>query len=600
MHKKAHLEADHFLNNETQFHLGMLPTEQANPKTRNLDKIFAESTSEGVKTLLSVDMDIYLMAQRIFRSKEYASLVKAGVKAISEGKKIVFSGCGATGRLSILLESFWRCFFRDLHQKYPDIYKKVKHVENSVFSIMTGGDYALIRAVEYFEDYQEFGRQQARELNIIEGDILIAITEGGETSSVLGTLAEAADRGAFVFLMFNNPADILCKYIERSRIAIEDPRVTVLDLFCGPMAIAGSTRMQATTSEQLIAGASLESILGQYFRELLSVEELELLNIRETDYAEAYNEMLGEILSGQNPEIIGKYILMEKSTYQENGLVTYYGNTLMLDIFTDTTERSPTFMLPPFRKYDDTVSPPSWAFVKNPLLPTPEAWVNVLGRSPRCLEWDANLYTKMNAPQALISDPPPLDLSQILKFQIGNEEDSSRISKKPNVAVNVISRVELSRPEFGNYQAAFNRAAEKYQAKFAMIIGTCDEAASYKITCSPQQSVFNLMDRLAVKIVLNTVSTGTMVVMGRVLGNWMSWVDVTNKKLKDRGIRLISDICGISYKDACYALHESLEELKSFDVSTGEKPSPVQYTINRTGLPGNPGIGFAEKEIGNL
>ncbi|MCK7533411.1 MAG: hypothetical protein MZV63_21450 [Marinilabiliales bacterium] len=74
---------------------------------------------------------------------------------------------------------------------------------------------------------------------------------------------------------------------------------------------------------------------------------------------------------------------MEKSTYQANGLVTYYGNSLMLDIFTDTTERSPTFMLPPFRKYDDTVSPLSWAFVRNPLLPTPEAWVNVLGRPPR-------------------------------------------------------------------------------------------------------------------------------------------------------------------------------------------------------------------------
>ncbi len=587
MHNKAHLEAEHFLNNEKQFHLGMLPTEQANPKTRNLDRVFAESTGEGVKTLLSVDSDIYPMAKRIFRGEEYGRLVKAGLKAISRGRKIVFSGCGATGRLSILLESFWRCFFRDLRYQYPEIYEKVKHVENSVFSIMTGGDYALIRAVEYFEDYQEFGRQQVRELNIIEGDILVAITEGGETSSVLGTLAEAADRGAEVFLLFNNPADILCKYIERSRKAIEDPRVTVLDLFCGPMAIAGSTRMQATTSEQLVAGAALESILGGYFRELLSAEELAMLNIIDTDYAEAYNEMLGELLSEQNAETIGEYVRMEESIYRDKGLVTYFGNSLMLDIFTDTTERSPTFMLPPFRKYDDTVSPPSWAFVKNPMLPTTEAWSNVLGRIPRCLEWDAELYKKMNAPQALISDPPFLDISQILKFQIGNEEDNSRTAKEPNVAVNVISRIEVSRPEFADYQAAFSEAAGKFRSKSAMIIGTCDEAATFKISCSPQKSVLNLMDRLAVKIVLNTVSTGTMVLMGRVLGNWMSWVDVTNKKLKDRGIRLISDICGIDYRDACYALHESLEELKSFDLSAGEKPSPVQYTIKKIGLQGS-------------
>jgi len=309
--------------------------------------------------------------------------------------------------------------------------------------------------------------------------------------------------------------------------------------------------------------------------------------------------MLGELLSGKNPEIIGEYTMMEYNTYREKGLVTYYGNSLMLDIFTDTTERSPTFMLPPFRKYDDTVSPPSWAFVKNPLLPTTEAWANVLGRPPRCLEWDRELYMKMNAPQALISNPPLLDISQILKFQIGNEEDNSRTSKTPNVAVNVISRTEISGPEYASYKAAYNEAAEKFQRRSAMIIGTCDEVADYKILCSPQNSVFNLIDRLAVKIVLNTVSTGTMVLIGRVLGNWMSWVDVTNKKLKDRGIRLISDICGINYKDACYALHESLEELKSFDVSTGEKPSPVQYTIMRINLHGRPESGIVDK-IGNL
>lgn len=581
MQSMAHKEAEHFLNNETQFHLGMLPTEQANPKTRDLDKVFAASTSEGVKKLLSVDLDIYPMAKKIFRSSEYEKMVRDGIKAVTEGRKIVFSGCGATGRLSILLESFWRCFFRELRDTQPGIYSKVKSVENSVFSIMTGGDYALIRAVEYFEDYQEFGRQQARELNIAAGDMLVAITEGGETSSVLGTVAEAADRGAQVFLMFNNPADILCKYIERSRKAIEDPRVTVLDLYCGPMAIAGSTRMQATTSEQLIAGAALESILGGYFRTVLTEGELKTLNIRDTDYAEAYIAMLNDLLSQRNTEVLGQYIELEKNAYKDHGLVTYYGNEFMLDIFTDTTERSPTFMLPPFRKYDDAVAPPSWAFVKNPLMPTVEAWDKVLGRPPRCLGWNSDLYRRMGAPEALVSQPPLLDETQIIKFHIGNEEDKSRLSRTPNAAISIIGRREVLSPEYKDFKRAMEKAAEKYQRKVVFIIGTCDEAAEFNVAFTPVSTVLNLMDRLAVKLVLNTVSTGTMVMMGRVLGNWMSWVDVTNKKLKDRAIRLISDICGISYKEACYSLHESLEELKAYNATSKEKPSPVQYTISR-------------------
>jgi len=581
MNIKARQEAEHFLKNETQFHLGILPTEQANPKTRNLDVIFAESNAEGVKNLLSVDLDIYPMAKKILEGEEFKKLVQAGIKVISEGNKIVFSGCGSTGRLSILLESMWRCFFRNLKHHHHAIYEKTKQIENSVFSIMTGGDYALIRAVENFEDYHEFGRQQARELNITRGDMLVAITEGGETSSVLGTLAEAADRGADVFLLFNNPTDILVKNIERSRMAIEDPRVTVLDLYCGPMAIAGSTRMQATTSEQLIAGAALEKMLLHYFSRFLSQEELGLLNIREIRYADSYLAMLKELMSDENARIIGDYISLEKDIYEAKGLVTYFGRDLMMDVFTDTTERSPTFMLPPFKKYDDDIAPSSWAFVKNPLLPTLAAWEEVLGRQPRCLEWDSNLYQKMNAPEALVSDPPLLDKTQILKFYIGNEEDNTRFSRSPNTAVNIIGRLEAARPDYKNYREAYSQATERYESRSSLMIGNCDEPADFKISCSPEPSVLNLMDRLAVKLVLNTVSTGTMVLMNRVMGNWMSWVDVTNKKLKDRGIRLISDICNMSYEEACYELHESLEELKSINISDKEKPSPVQYTIKK-------------------
>src|SRR5512133_760019 len=130
MSQKAKVEAENFLNNEKQFHLGMLPTEQSHPKTRDLDLKFAASAAEGVKTLLSVDRDIYVMAKEVLAGAGFRKMAEAGLKTITEGKKIVFSGCGATGRLSILLESMWRCFFRDLHQTEPAIYDKVKNVEN--------------------------------------------------------------------------------------------------------------------------------------------------------------------------------------------------------------------------------------------------------------------------------------------------------------------------------------------------------------------------------------------------------------------------------------------------------------------------------------
>ena len=581
MNYTAQQEAENFLNNEKQFHLGMLPTEQSNPKTLNIDLTFKKNPADGVASLLSVDRDIHTMAKKILKGNEFREMVNAGVHTIAKGGKIVFSGCGSTGRLSILLEAMWRYFFRDLRDKYPDIYIKIRKNEDRVFSIMTGGDYAMIRSVEYFEDYQEFGKQQVRELEMSNGDMLIAITEGGETSSVLGTVEEAADRGVKVFLLFNNPVSVLVENIERSKRAIEDPRVTVLELYCGPMAIAGSTRMQATTAELLIAGAALEIILCRSIRHFIPKNLQETLNIREIDYAMAFGTLIDELLTVRNTGSIAAYINLEKEIYQEKGLVTYYADEFLLDIFTDTTERAPTFMLPPFRKFDDSISPVSWAFVKSPLQPTAAVWEHILGRPPRCLEWDSSLYLQMGVPESLASAPPKLDKNEILKFLIGNEEDDSRLSRTPNIAVSILGSKETLSPAYNDYQHAFQQSASKFRQQLTLIIGNGDADADYRVACHPASSVLNLTERLAVKLILNTISTGTMVLSGRVTGNWMSCVEISNKKLRDRGIRLISEICGLSYREACYTLHDAIEKLKEETPTGRERLSPVQFTINQ-------------------
>lgn len=579
-YSKAQREAEHFLNHEQQFHLGVLPTEQSNPKTRNLDSIFASNTMEGVKMLLSPDKDIPPVAEKILKAEEFGKMVESGVDAVASGRKIIFSGCGSTGRLSILLEGMWRHFFRNLQRRHPELYDRAEPYENAVFSIMTGGDYALIRAVESFEDYMEFGRQQAREMRISEDDVMVAITEGGETSSVLGTLEEAADRGANAFLMFNNPADVLRKHIERSRKAIDDPRVTVLDLYCGPMAIAGSTRMQATTSELLVAGAALEKILSRVMRPLLSKKQKESLNFHEINYTGAFDKMLNELSNETNATTLARYIQMEREIYENDGLVTYFADELLMDILTDTTERSPTFMLSPYKQYDDTVSPPSWSFVKHPLRPTPETWEYMLGRTPRCLNWESELYRKLGA-EAVASAPPRVNKQELLKFLIGNEEDASRTSRTPNAAVAINSGSEMKHEAFNTFMEAFRQNAEPFQQKRTFIIGNSNAEADYQVDHHPPASPLKLIERLMVKLTLNTISTGTMVLMGRVTSNWMSWVNISNKKLRDRGIRLISEICRLSYSDACYALHETLEEFDKLSDVEKNSISPVNYTIQK-------------------
>jgi N-acetylmuramic acid 6-phosphate etherase len=93
--------------------------------------------------------------------------------------------------------------------------------------------------------------------------------------------------------------------------------------------------------------------------------------------------------------------------------------------------------------------------------------------------------------------------------------------------------------------------------------------------------MLKLLDHMKIKLVMNVISTGVMILMGRVTGNWMSYVSLSNKKLVDRSIRLISELGDISYEDACDALHQSIYELEQCDFTGKEEPSPVQYTLRK-------------------
>src|SRR5699024_1825989 len=54
----------------------------------------------------------------------------------------------------------------------------------------------------------------------------------------------------------------------------------------------------------------------------------------------------------------------------------------------------------------------------------------------------------------------------------------------------------------------------------------------------------------AQKLILNMISTITMVGVGKVYGNLMVDVKATNHKLVDRSVRIIQDICDISYEQS--------------------------------------------------
>ena len=70
-------QAEHFLKHETQFHLGVLPTEQSHPATRGLSDVLQRDVAAGVRMLQAVDADVAECADAVFEGEPFAELASS-------------------------------------------------------------------------------------------------------------------------------------------------------------------------------------------------------------------------------------------------------------------------------------------------------------------------------------------------------------------------------------------------------------------------------------------------------------------------------------------------------------------------------------------
>ncbi|GAF99388.1 unnamed protein product, partial [marine sediment metagenome] len=279
-----------YVKNKTQFQLHALLTEQRHPKTWDLSNRIQKDCGKGLRMLFSVDEDIVEKLKALAREKDtLEQAVQAVEQALLSRQKIYIYGCGATGRLAKQMEStFWRPFWQKVRKKRK-IWSKIQlhlgdSIENQLIGEMTGGDRALISSLEGFEDLLLIGRLQLEDRKVEKGDVVICVTEGGETSSVIGTILTALDQWRTgesydpeetkkkLYFIYNNPDEKLRPF-DRSRRVLEEPGITKINLTTGPQSITGSTRMQATTIETFVVGNILQQALDRSLRKFLSKKE---------------------------------------------------------------------------------------------------------------------------------------------------------------------------------------------------------------------------------------------------------------------------------------------------------------------------------------
>lgn len=217
-------------------------TEAVNPRTRDID---ARSAQEIVELILSEDARVVpaVMAER----DAIARLAEIVAERLLRGGRLVYVGAGTSGRLGML----------DAVELPPTFGIS----PGRVVALVAGGPAALTGAVEEAEDDADAGAADVAAIDVGPQDVVLGITASGRTPYVLGAVAEARARGAYVAgLACNRPS----------------PLEAMVDLLIapvvGPEVIAGSTRMKAGTAQKLVLNALSTTVmirLGKTFGNLM-------------------------------------------------------------------------------------------------------------------------------------------------------------------------------------------------------------------------------------------------------------------------------------------------------------------------------------------
>ena len=626
-------ESIDYVLNKTQFQLHTLLTEQRHSKTWDLSERTQKDCIEGLKMLFAVDEDIKEKIDSLSRETEdLEQAVQAIEEALLSGHKIYVYGCGATGRLAKQMEStFWRPFWKKIRNTKKTWSKIASHlgesVESRLIGEMTGGDRALISSLEGFEDLQLIGHLQLEDRNVERGDVVICVTEGGETSSVIGTILSALDQwkkaDAYnpaqtkknLYFIYNNPDENLLPF-DRSRKVLEEPGITKINLTTGPQAITGSTRMQATTIETFVVGNILQTAIDRTLRKFLSDKEMEKLGFMYEMRLRAklleFPKILEQVQANVNA--VAKFTQLEAQTYAEDRFSTYFAQEGLITVFIDSTERSPTFRLFPL----DTIreeTRKSWIQVWTPATNLQDAWQAFLGRPFRGLSPEfykepfekkiKDSYLKKAALDSLKNAGD--DQQHLYDFSFADFNLKHRGPEKGDLGVAVCIQAEADalkkkNSEFRKFIDLFSNSGanvalilitDKFPEEVAKLIrkipsiDTQGTDSIVAVHLKRRNDPLGLNQQIALKILLNAHSTAVMARLGKVIGNTMTNVSPSNLKLIGRATYLIQSHVNdtlsrpqwvklhgiqkpISYDEANAVLFDSINFLKDKKDEAGQ------------------------------
>ena len=312
------LDKEQFWKIHNKFLKGRLITESPNKDSANLSDLCKNNLPLAFEVFKKIELNaIAKLYNSIPMIEKLHQEIKECLKA---GHKIIFIGCGSSARLASLLKILWHIY------NFENI-----EVSGLVQNISAGGDIALIQAVEQFEDQEIISIQQLINQGLGQNDLLIGLSASGESIFILSALQVTASYSTRKpWLVTNNPISTLL--VRNHNHPSATNTINTLELIVGEMALAGSTRLQATTAMQIALGIALLSCSTNY------------QNTEDNDLKQTINAIYTIIDNIPFTEL--SYITeYEINKLKQDKFILYQTNNslLALTLFADIAERSPTF-----------------------------------------------------------------------------------------------------------------------------------------------------------------------------------------------------------------------------------------------------------------
>lgn len=532
-------------------------TEQQNPLTGDLDeappegmvRLFRQSDAQlfcgyGTWPALSDEECLEKLARFAWRLS----------RVIKEKGVAVLSGAGTSGRFAHLLALSFNKVLAE--RRLPEVFRFT----------MAGGEEGLIQAQEIAEDNPVTAVKDMEAVlpEDLSRGLYIGITAGLSAPYVAGQLEYAMGRKDFdsVVVGFNpaslardRPVDGWDRTVkEVVDEALGDDRFLLINPIYGPEAVTGSTRMKGGTMTKIVLETAfflaLEIVAdegaGTPQWKGLSEESLLPLRQRLLDYTRRFRLAVDGAYS--NIDGLAGLLRLAGNALRCGGRIHYLGrgHAGILGII-DSSECPPTFGA---GLYDVR------GYVR-------EGWESMGFNS-------AQLRTKGKG------------------YEISHEDFEQTVLpdlSKGDLVIGVAIQT------LGENTARLLQEAARKKADTALLLVTTDRPVASDLPDSLRhRCVLDILStgpiasfqneaELTLKLALNAVSTGAHVLSGKVYGNVMIDLRISNAKLYDRAIGLVTQLAGVGRDEARLALHHAIYRKP---VSPEEiEATPVNSTIQR-------------------